>query len=79
MKISSISALAVLALRVAAAPTLATESELANPPEVVEELNNLITRIKKSQLEALEARNEELTKRGVKPTCHIGNLAIRRE
>ena len=77
MKIANLSTLALLALRVAAAP--APAAELVDSPQAVEELNDLIADIKSTQLEALEAENEELTKRGVQPTCHIGNVAIRRE
>lgn len=43
------------------------------------ELETLIANIKSSQLEALEAQTADLVKRGAKPTCHIGNVAIRRE
>jgi len=43
------------------------------------ELDNLIGRIESLQLQALEAEGEKLKKRGLTPTCHIGNVAMRRE
>ena len=43
------------------------------------ELDNLIGRTESLQLQALEAEGEKLKKRGLTPTCHIGNVAIRRE
>jgi len=43
------------------------------------ELETLIKSIESSQFEALKAQSEDLVKRGVQPTCHIGNVAIRRE
>lgn len=77
MKFSPLSALALLALLGPANAVPA--ASLDESADALGELDNLASQIKTSQLEALEAQNESLVKRGVKPTCHIGNLAIRRE
>jgi hypothetical protein len=77
MKISTLPALALFALRASAAALPAASPEETSPE--LSELASLYSQIKNDQLEALEAENEALVKRGGQPTCHIGNLAIRRE
>jgi hypothetical protein len=75
MKISTLPAVALLGLVATTTAAPATTSA----SDALSELNALTSQIKESQLEALEAANEKLKKRGVQPTCHLGNIAIRRE
>jgi len=76
MKFSTLPATALLGLLATVTAAPAASSDVAND---LSELNNLVGDIKAAQLEALEAANERLLKRGVQPTCTLKNLAIRRE
>lgn len=74
MKITQISALVV-----ALAASCVLGVALPEVHERSTELEALIASIQNTELAALKTESEALVKRGVKPTCHIGNIAIRRE
>lgn len=75
MKLSKLSAVAAFVSYVIAVPTALP----ADSADVVEKLNSLVDDIQSSQIKELEARNAVLIKRGVKPTCTLKNLSIRKE
>jgi hypothetical protein len=77
MKIPALYSLALLASAVTASPTPQDSAKTVG--QLSELIGELIGQIKDSQLEALEAENAALVKRGGTPSCNLSNLAIRRE